>query len=296
MPIRFRELPRPFVEAQTLEVSYSGIDAYQACPRRFFYGHVLHVQDPSRGANTTLGNKVHAALLALNRQWMEEGEPPRDDAVQAVWREVWPIDRATIEAALADPETRVRWEPGFVFPRQVVQGWQRGAGQLRRYFAWERLRWTGMHHRPVALEQPFQFELNGHVIVGRIDCVLQTGGGDVVIDYKTGKPKNGRKPEKSLQLAIYEEAWRLQSGANPAVAYYHLAADDDQPGQPLDPWRADKQARQTRYTVEMRDTLWAEIVGALDRITANDFAAAPKEGRSTCDACAYRLWCEESLA
>ena len=120
VPIRFRELPRPFIEESTLAVSFTGIEAYRVCPRQFFYGHMLHVDAPARGASTTLGSKVHDALRTLNSQWMATGMPPEDTEVQDVWRATWKIDQATIEAALADPETRVPWEPGFSF-RVVIQ-------------------------------------------------------------------------------------------------------------------------------------------------------------------------------
>src|SRR5947209_463749 len=79
VPIRFRELPRPFVEESTLAVSFTGIEAYRVCPRQFFYGHVLHVDAPARGASTTLGSKIHDALRDLNTQWMATGTPPEDE-------------------------------------------------------------------------------------------------------------------------------------------------------------------------------------------------------------------------
>src|SRR5947209_7269101 len=79
VPIRFRELPRPFIDESTLAVSFSGIEGYRTCPRQFFYGHVLHVDAPARGASTTLGSKIHDALRDLNTQWMATGTPPEDE-------------------------------------------------------------------------------------------------------------------------------------------------------------------------------------------------------------------------
>ncbi len=299
VPIRFRELPQPFVEESVLAISFSGIDSYQACPRQFFYGHVLHIDAPTGGASTTLGSKVHAALLELNRHWMEQGMPPPDDEVQEVWRSTWKIDRVTIEAAMTDPTTRVPWESGFAFARQVVQAWQRGGTYLRRYYRWEREMCDGGAQRvPVVLEHAFVFPYKDHLIDGRIDCVIRTPKGDLIVDYKSGKRNGDLKAAKSLQLAIYEQAWLSDGAATtfpPAVAYYFLAQDKDRSGH-LDRWDSGKQIDTIRYDDIIRNELWGTIDAALDRMTRNDFVAAPAKGKETCGRCAYRAWCEESLA
>jgi DNA helicase-2/ATP-dependent DNA helicase PcrA len=299
VPIRFRELPKPFVEESTLAVSFSGLDAYGACPRQFFYGHVLHIDARSGGASTTLGSKVHAALYELNRRWMEQGVPPPDEEIQEVWRSTWHIDRMTIEAAMADPTTRVPWEPGFTFARQVVQAWQRGGAYLRRYYRWERELCDGGAQRvPVVLEHTFVFPYEDHLIDGRIDCVIRSPKGDLIVDYKTGKRNSDLKSGTSLQLAIYEQAWLCEgteNGSPPAVGYYFLAQDKDRSGG-FDPWDSGKQVDTVWYDGSTRDELWGTIDDALTRITGNDFVAAPAKGKETCGRCAYSAWCEESLA
>lgn len=298
IPIRFRELPRPFIEASSLAVSFTGIDAYELCPRQFFYGHVLHVAAPVRGASTTLGSKVHNALHQLNQRWMETGTPPSDEWVQEVWRTTWKVDKATIDAAMADPDVRVPWEPGFSFARQMVQAWRRGGAYLRRYYRWEReLRDTGSERVPVALEYPFAYPHGAHVLDGRIDCVIRTPAGDLIVDYKTSKKGSGLKAATSLQLAIYEEAW-LRDGnlaSPPQLAYYFLAQEKDRLGN-IEPWDSGKQMDITRYDDAQREELWGMIDDALTRITGNDFTATPVSGKATCERCAYSSWCEESLA
>lgn len=303
VPIRFREMPQPFQpgaggSGSSLAVSFSGVDVYRACPRQFFYGHVLHVEAPAHGASTTLGSKVHSALHQLNRQWMEMGSPPTDEQVQDVWRAIWKIDTATIDAALANPETRVPWEPGFVFARQMVQAWRRGAVYLRRYYAWEReLRAEGDNRVPVALEYAFVYPHGDHLINGRIDCILRTPTGDLIVDYKTGKRNSDLKATKSLQLAIYEQAWMQHQNATsaPGLAYYFLAQEKERSGH-FDPWDRDKQVNVARHTETTRIELWIAIDQALTRIIGNDFAAIPVKGKDTCGRCAYNTWCEESLA
>jgi DNA helicase-2/ATP-dependent DNA helicase PcrA len=299
VPIRFRELPRPFIEESTLAVSFTGIEAYRVCPRQFFYGHVLHVDAPARGASTTLGSKVHDALRALNSQWMATGMPPEDAEVQDIWRATWRIDQATIEAAQSDPETRVPWEPGFSFARQVVQAWRRGGAYLRRYYAWERQFHQGGSQRvPVALEHSFIFPYREHLIDGRIDCVIRTPAGDFIVDYKTSKKTSDLKAEKSLQLAIYEQAWlqgEEQGRSVLGAGYYFLAQERDRSGS-IAPWDSGKQVDSVRYDDAARDELWATIDDALRRMTRNEFVAVPAKGKDTCGRCSYSSWCEESLA
>jgi hypothetical protein len=300
VPIRFRAIPHPFVEDSTLAVSYSGLDSYQACPRQFFYGHVLYVDAPAYGATTILGAKVHQALRLLNQCWLETGAPPSDEEVQEAWRSTWPIDPATIAAAEADPSVRVRWEPGFSFARQVVQGWRRGAAYLRRYYKWERERHVGgATVVPVALEHPFAFSYRGHTFQGRIDCVMRSPGSDLIVDYKTGAKRSDLKAAQSLQLAIYERAWQVDplagGSALPAVAYCFLGRGEDRPGH-TEPWDTGKQVETARYDEPARQQLWQTIDSCLDRITQNDFAAAPVKGKETCGSCPYKSWCEESLA
>ncbi len=304
VPIRFRELPRPFQQGidgmgSSLALSFTGIEHYRACPRQYFYGHVLAVDAWSGGASATLGGKVHDALHELNRRWMDRGLPPPDEEVEEVWRSIWRLDRLTIEAAMRDPTAPVPWEPGFSFARQVIQAWRRGSAYLRRYYRWEReMRDGGAQRVPIALEHSFAFPYKHHRIEGRIDCVIRTPEGDLVVDYKTGKGKGDLKATKSLQLAIYEQAWQhdhRSTEALPAVGYYFLAQDKDRSGG-MGPWDSGKQIDAVRYGDSARADLWGAIDDALERITSNDFTAAPSKGKETCGRCAYSAWCEESLA
>ncbi|MDY6048978.1 MAG: UvrD-helicase domain-containing protein [Corynebacterium sp.] len=67
---------------------------------------------------------------------------------------------------------------------------------------------------PVAVEQPFEIELNGRMIRGQIDAVFQTGPTSYeVVDWKSGQVPQGKDFEAaSIQLSIYQIAWaRLAS-------------------------------------------------------------------------------------
>ena len=65
------------------------------------------------------------------------------------------------------------------------------------------------NRRPYRVEAPFQLELAGRVIRGRIDAVYRTpGGGFEIIDWKT----NRRQDADPLQLAVYRLAWAERHG------------------------------------------------------------------------------------
>jgi len=299
VPIRFRELPRPFVEQSTLKVSFSGLESYRTCPRQFFYGHVLQVDASVRSAAATLGSKVHAALRSLSHQWMSSGAPPQDEEVQEVWRGTWGVDRSAIKNAIVDPRAHVRLERGFTLPRQLAQAWQAGGGYLRRYYRWEReLHGRGSQRIPIALEHSFSLPYRGHFIYGRIDSVIRTPAGDLIIDYKSGKRSGDLQLKSSLQLAIYEKAWR-DNGASDApilgVGYYLLAQDRERSGS-FAAWDDKKQLATIRFDEPQREELWRTIDQELAGITANEFAALPVKGKDTCSRCPYSVWCDESLA
>ncbi|MBW1602983.1 ATP-dependent helicase [Streptomyces sp. JJ66] len=74
---------------------------------------------------------------------------------------------------------------------------------------------------PHRVEAPFQLELGGRVIRGRIDAVYQDADGFEIIDWKTG-----RSPDADpLQLALYRLAWAEQHGLPPdavRAAFLHV--------------------------------------------------------------------------
>lgn len=72
---------------------------------------------------------------------------------------------------------------------------------------------TGYAHRtPYRVEAPFQLEIAGRVVRGRIDAVYKEGDGQEttyeIIDWKTNRTRTA----DPLQLAVYRLAWAEQQG------------------------------------------------------------------------------------
>ena len=78
---------------------------------------------------------------------------------------------------------------------------------------------------PHAVEPPFALVLGGQVVRGRIDAVYQTGGGFLVVDWKT----NRRQTADPLQLAIYRLAWAELAGVpvdRVEAAFFYVRSGD----------------------------------------------------------------------
>jgi DNA helicase-2/ATP-dependent DNA helicase PcrA len=81
---------------------------------------------------------------------------------------------------------------------------------------------------PVDVEVPFETELSGVTVRGRMDAVFaDEDGGYTVVDWKTGAlPAEDRAPALAVQLAAYRLAWAALSGTDVAGvrAVFHYVA------------------------------------------------------------------------
>jgi DNA helicase II / ATP-dependent DNA helicase PcrA len=70
---------------------------------------------------------------------------------------------------------------------------------------------------PVEIEVPFELELDGLLIRGRMDAVFREGDDFLVVDWKTGRrPSGGDARAAAVQLAAYRLAWADLAGVDPA--------------------------------------------------------------------------------
>ncbi|QUF07449.1 ATP-dependent helicase [Actinosynnema pretiosum subsp. pretiosum] len=83
---------------------------------------------------------------------------------------------------------------------------------------------------PHAVEVPFEAEVDGLAVRGRMDAVFaDPDGGWTVVDWKTGRvPEADRVPSLSVQLAAYRLAWASLSGSPVELvrAAFHYVRDD----------------------------------------------------------------------
>ncbi|HEY0577289.1 MAG TPA: ATP-dependent DNA helicase [Pseudonocardia sp.] len=84
--------------------------------------------------------------------------------------------------------------------------------------------------RPTEVEVPFETEVDGIGVRGRMDAVFaDPDGGWTVVDWKTGAvPDPSRLPALSVQLAAYRLAWAALSGSpvdQVRAAFHYVRAD-----------------------------------------------------------------------
>ena len=90
---------------------------------------------------------------------------------------------------------------------------RQGKDQLTQFFAWAR---AATPPDVLHTERKFDVQVAGTKLTGRVDRMdRMEGDGVVIVDYKTGKPKNQKDADDSLQLSLYalaaRDAWGLRA-------------------------------------------------------------------------------------
>ncbi len=92
---------------------------------------------------------------------------------------------------------------------------------------WLASKWA--QRNPIAVEEGFETVINGIVLRGRIDAIYQDGDHFEVVDWKTGRVKEGEDLEvASIQLAMYRLAYSMLHNIpiENIRAAFHYVADD----------------------------------------------------------------------
>ena len=244
----------PLTDAQgRIRLSFSRIDTYRTCPRRFRFRYVDRLPtQPS--PHLSFGTSIHAALEAFHDRKLPE--PPSEEQLLAFLYDAW--DRRGFED----------------LPREEQVAYYRHAQQvLRRYHARPRPPDRTTAATEAWFEVPFAYEA---VVVGSIDRVDVDADGDLhVVDYKTNRRARPRSEVAgSLQLALYALACRHLFGALPRT----VALDFVVPG--------------LEVTVPLEeldlDAARAAVLATAAAIRAERFETVPNR---LCDWCDHRAVC-----
>jgi putative RecB family exonuclease len=195
-----REVPDvdPLVDEHgRLRLSFTRIDTFTTCPRKFRYQYVDALA--TRPApQLSFGSSIHAVL-----EWLYDRKHPElpslDDTLQALFDRWDSSGYAELDRA----EQRVAYEHARDIVARFHQRVEREGFRL-----------------PAAVEAWFELPFGTDVVVvGAIDRVDVDADGELhVIDYKTNrKAKSQQQVATSLQLAIYALATRELYGRDPAT-------------------------------------------------------------------------------
>lgn len=187
----------PLLDAEgRVRLSFSRIDAYRNCPRKFRYAYVDKL--PGRpGPALSFGTAIHGALEAFHDRKLPAC--PTVEELLGFLYDAWDTS-------------------GFAaMPREEQLAYYRHAQDvLRRYHA----RTAPTYRLPVATEAWFELPIGFEAtVVGSIDRVDVDDDGRLhVVDYKTNRKVRDRgRVAGSLQLSLYALACRHLYGALPAT-------------------------------------------------------------------------------
>jgi len=185
--------------SRTIELSASAIEAYATCPLKFALQKRWRLpEEPS--AALQYGAAMHSTLKDFYDAARRGIDRSPEESVEIFLRE---FEQAKIEEELQ----RTLYE-------------RQGAEQLRQFIA---LRALEPKPQVLTTEKSFRFTIEDVAINGRIDRIDRLeGGGVLVLDYKTGAPKNDQDASGSVQLGLYGMAARRDGHAVEKMAFYNL--------------------------------------------------------------------------
>jgi DNA helicase-2/ATP-dependent DNA helicase PcrA len=232
----------------TLELSASAIEAYDTCPLKFSLRSRWRLpEEPS--AALQYGAAMHSALRDYYDAALRGVTRTPDETVEIFRRE---FELARIEEELQRS----------LYERQ-------GSEQLRQFLA---LRALEPPVQVLTTEKSFRFAIEDVMIRGRIDRIDRLdGGGVLVLDYKTGAPKNDFDASKSIQLGLYGLAARLEGLAVERLAFYNLE---------------DNTVAETQKIEQ--EKIHGQVLQVAEGIRAGNFAPNPG---FHCKYCGYRSLC-----
>ena len=175
-------------------VTDRGLRAYEKCPRRFFYKHILGLGGAWKA---TAFSRTHFCLhrfidwIGAARRWRE----PTLAEAEAAFEEIWKA-RGPIEHAFCDDYRRLA-------SRLVAALVRAGAGRL------------SVEPRPLAFDLP-----NGRVIVEPSELAELPDGTMALRRIRTGKKRVGEYDR--LTYALYQFAADAQFGGAAVVGALHL--------------------------------------------------------------------------
>lgn len=251
---QFEPRTAPLIDDQgRVRLSFSRIDSYRNCPRKFRYAYVDRLPSlPS--PHLSFGTSVHTALEKFYDRKLPEC-PSVDELLEALY-EAW----ETEGFAELDRDEQVSY---YRHAQQV----------LRRYHD----RVAATYALPLATEAWFEMPVGDTaVVVGSIDRVDRRADGQLhVIDYKTNRRAQDRqRVAGSLQLGIYALACEYLFGQRPAT----VSLDFVVPGIEVAVDVAD---------IDL-DKVHTVVTEVAEQIRAQVYEPTPNR---LCDWCDFRQWC-----
>ena len=177
-------------------VSWSSIETYKTCPKKFSYRYIVKAEEERTAASLAFGGAIHKALETVHQRRLEgRSEPGLADLVctyQAAWNQA------------------VKENPDLCFNKNENPDalLDMAGGMLAAYL--EHLKGEAPDRQTIAIEHEAHFQLlpDAPPIKARIDLVEIVGDALVVTDWKTSRNKwsAATTSERLGQLIVYSYA------------------------------------------------------------------------------------------
>jgi DNA helicase-2/ATP-dependent DNA helicase PcrA len=231
--------------AEPLQLSATSVEGYLDCPQRYLFSSRWGLRGRPHAA-AAFGSVMHTTIREFVRAVGRNRRTPFEE-VESIFAREWQAAR-------------------FRDPYQEEEYRKAGLEQLRAFHSTYIQAPADVLHQEKFFELPLEPSV---VVTGRIDQINRLGGGAEIVDYKTGRPKEVRDAEKSLQLSLYALAARELWNLDPIrLSFYNLTTNEPAAAQ-----HDDKQIDKARATV-------LEVAA---QIRAGDFPAKPGFHCRTCE-------------
>jgi RecB family exonuclease len=180
--------------AQIDHLSWSSLQSFKACPRRFFYRYVERAPEESRAATLAFGSAIHRAIELVQEARITGQALPKIDELMADYESGW--------SESAEAGTPVSFAAG-----EDAQTLREKARQILETYLGHAQAETG---EVIGIEHEARVRIvpNAPPLLTRIDLIERIGDELVLTDFKTGRAIwNPMKTAESLpQLILYGQA------------------------------------------------------------------------------------------
>ncbi len=212
----FRETYR---EKQSISPTF--LEKYVECPYAWYLTHHLHLENPKDFSAETIqiGQVMHRVL----ERYFTNHDCITEENADAAFKELAELTIEEMEnAGIPTPSWKAK-TIGYVGNEEIES-------TLKKLIE-EEIQFSrqGFRTSPEWLEREVTAEFDDVTISGRVDRVLMKENGEfMVLDYKTGtvKTQSDAKAGKVLQIPLYTEAVRQETGGTPKIGCYLQIAPD----------------------------------------------------------------------
>ncbi len=251
-----QDIPLKDLNTRPQRLSYTQIDTYLTCPRKYKFKYILKMPD-RQSHQSTFGTAIHKTLLRFHQLLL--------------------VRDVTLEELLQIFSEE--WDPaGYMEKAHMEANFKEGERMLRDYYAK-----VDKTKKPLGLETPFKVKIDDLIVEGRIDRIdpvdtTKDPKEVEIIDYKTGKVKTQKEVNKDLQVSLYALGAQKSLGLNPVkLSFYFLRGN---------------QILSTKRNREREEKLVQLIKDMAKKVEEKEFE--PKPG-IWCKSCPYRDSCPKAL-